>query len=182
MVHLQLSETFKAESGAFTTAIRGTTHNWIGGSRMATSDHKRSQPPQKRLVSKDPRVTSSQTFTSTNLRGEHKPMHNAMARAQVLKSFTLKSHHKQLMLMGGEERKNKEEHQIPPRSRSKSFPSLRGEIDWWNGRSRYPLSFPSNWRQESWRNREIAKLKKVNNGGKHELQELVPLGKKGGLL
>ena len=35
--------------------------------------------------------------------------HNAMARAQVLKSFTLKSHQKQLMLMGGEERKNKED-------------------------------------------------------------------------
>jgi hypothetical protein len=36
-------------------------------------------------------------------------MHKAMARAQVLKSFTLKSRQKQLMLMGGEERKNKEE-------------------------------------------------------------------------
>ena len=36
-------------------------------------------------------------------------MHNAMARAQVLKSFTLKSHQKQLMLVRGEERKNKEE-------------------------------------------------------------------------
>ena len=32
-----------------------------------------------------------------------------MARAQVLKSFTLKSHQKQQMLVGGEERKNKEE-------------------------------------------------------------------------
>ena len=31
LVHLQLSETFKAESGAFTTTIRGTTHNGIGG-------------------------------------------------------------------------------------------------------------------------------------------------------
>ena len=34
----------------------------------------------------------------------------AKARAHgVLKSFTLKSHQKQLMLVGGEERKNKEE-------------------------------------------------------------------------
>ena len=34
----------------------------------------------------------------------------AMARAhEVLNSFILKSHQKQLMLMGGEERKNKEE-------------------------------------------------------------------------
>src|SRR5665811_2254434 len=78
---------------------------------------------------------------------------------------------KQQMLLGGEERKNKEEHQIPPRSRSKSFPSLRGEIDWWNDRSRSPLSFPSNWKQESWRNREIAKLKKVNNGGPFRAQQ-----------
>ena len=71
---------FEAESGAFQqqsgaqptiglgaperlpTTIRGTTHNWIGGSRTATSDHKRSQPPQWLLGSKDPRVTSSQTF------------------------------------------------------------------------------------------------------------------------
>ena len=100
----------------------------------------------------------------------------AMARTQqVLKSFTLKSHQKQLMLMGGEERKNKEEHQIPPRSRPKSFSSLRGEIDWWNGRSRSPLSFSSNWKQESWRNREIAKLQRVNNGGQNRAQELVNL-------
>ena len=40
LVHLQLSETFKAESGAFTTTIRGTTHNWIGGSRTALIYHK----------------------------------------------------------------------------------------------------------------------------------------------
>ena len=38
------------------------THNWIRGSRTAISDHKRSQPPQSRLGSKDPRVTSSQAF------------------------------------------------------------------------------------------------------------------------
>ena len=54
----------------------------------------RSQPPQRCLGSKDPRVTSSQTLTSTNPRGEHKPMHNAMARAhKVLKFFTLKFQH-----------------------------------------------------------------------------------------
>ena len=62
LVHLQLSESFKAESGAFTTTIRGTTHNRIGGSRTTTSDHTRSQPPQRRIGSKDPRVTSSQAF------------------------------------------------------------------------------------------------------------------------
>ena len=43
-----------------------------------------------RLGSNDPRVTSSQTFTSTNLRGEHKPMHKSKGKntrsAQVLHS------------------------------------------------------------------------------------------------
>ena len=62
LVHLPLSESFEAESGAFTTTIRVTTHNGIGGSRTATSDHQGSQPPHGRLGSKDPRVTSSQAF------------------------------------------------------------------------------------------------------------------------
>ena len=71
---------FEAESGAFqqqsgaqptmglgvperlSTTIRGTTHNGIGGSRTASSDHTRVQPPQRCLGSKDPRVTSSQAF------------------------------------------------------------------------------------------------------------------------
>ena len=96
----------------------GTTHKRIGStqvdhkrSQLATKglDHKRSQ--EHRLGSNDPRVTRSRTFISTNPRGESKPTHqNAMARTQeVLKSFTLKSQQKQLMLVGGEERKNKEE-------------------------------------------------------------------------
>src|SRR5664279_5566356 len=66
---------------------------------------------------------------------------------------------KQLMLWGqkrGRTRKNSTNES--PRSRSKGFPTLRGEMDWWKDRSRSPLSFPSNWRQESWRNREKAKL------------------------
>jgi hypothetical protein len=40
LVHLQLSETFKAEYRAITTTIRGTAHDWIGGSRTATICHK----------------------------------------------------------------------------------------------------------------------------------------------
>ena len=44
------------------TTIRGTTHNGIGGSRTASSDHTRVQPPQRRLGPEDPRVTSSQAF------------------------------------------------------------------------------------------------------------------------
>ena len=43
LVYLALSESFKAESGAFTTMIRGTTHKWIGGSRTATIYHKDNQ-------------------------------------------------------------------------------------------------------------------------------------------
>ena len=62
LVHLPLSGSFKADSGAFTTTIRGTTTNRFGGSRTATSDHQGSQPPHGRLGSKDPRVTSSQAF------------------------------------------------------------------------------------------------------------------------
>ena len=45
---------------------------------------------KRRLGSKDPRVTSSQTFTSTNPRGEHKPMQQCNGKntrsAQVLHS------------------------------------------------------------------------------------------------
>ena len=76
----------------------------------------------------------SNKFTSFQLPRifvESTPMHQMQkARAQVLKSFTLKSHHKQLMLMGGEER-NKKVGETPrtPRSRSTRFPSLRGEMD-----------------------------------------------------
>ena len=59
-------------------------------SQLATKglDHKRSQ--EHRLGSNDPRVTSSRTFTSTNPRGESKPMHKNKGKntrsAQVLHS------------------------------------------------------------------------------------------------
>ena len=74
----------------------GTTHKRIGSSQV---DHKRSQLATKgldnkrsqehRLGSNDPRVISSQTFTSTNLRGESKPMHKSNGKstsAQILHS------------------------------------------------------------------------------------------------
>ena len=80
-----------------------------------------------------------------NPRGEHKPMHKAMARAQVLKSFTLKSHQKQLMLMGRREEEQRGDAPRTPRSRSTRFPSLRGEMDWWKCRSRSPLTFPQRY-------------------------------------
>ena len=69
-----------------------------------------------------------------------------MARAQVLKSFTLKFHTNQQMLMGEYERKNKGvETPWTPRSRSTRFPSLRRDMDWWKCRSRSPLTFPQRY-------------------------------------
>ena len=80
LVHLPLSVFLRGGIRSLSTTIRGTTHNgiggsrtalnnnsrhnpqWIGGSRTASSDHTRVQPPQRRLGSKDPRVTSSQAF------------------------------------------------------------------------------------------------------------------------
>ena len=43
---------------------------------------------------------------------------------------------------------------------------------WWNSRSISPLSFPSKWRQESWRYGEEVSSQKVNNGGERECQRL----------
>ena len=62
LVHLPLSVFLRGGIRSLSTTIRGTTHNGIGGSRTASSDHTRVQPPQRRLGSKDPRVTSSQAF------------------------------------------------------------------------------------------------------------------------
>ena len=58
----------------------------------------------------EPRVTSPQTFTSTNPRGESKPMQlMQMARAQVLKSFTLKFQQSYKCLWGNKRERTKEE-------------------------------------------------------------------------
>ena len=48
----------------------------------------------------------------------------------------------------------------------------RGDMVWWDSESRSPLSFPSKWRQESWREGEKASSQKVNNGGERECQRL----------
>ena len=100
LVHLPLSESFEAESGAFTTTTRVTTHNWIGGSRMATSDHKRSQPPQWRPGSNDPSVTSLQIFNfhESSWRAQPDAQSNGKSTsAQILHSQIPT---KQQMLMG----------------------------------------------------------------------------------
>ena len=78
----------------------------------------------------------------------------------------------QLMLRRDLRGRTKEKHKETPRSRSKGFPSLRGDMDWWKCRSGSPLSFPSKWRQESLRDGEEASSQKVNNGGEIECKEL----------
>ena len=117
LVHLALSESFKAKSRAFTTILRhNPKKDWElpsdhKRSQLATKglDHKRSQ--EHRLGSNDSRVTCSQTFTSKNLHGESKPMQqNAMARTQeVLKSFTLKFQQSNKCLWGNKRGRTKEE-------------------------------------------------------------------------
>ena len=79
--------------------------------------------PQPSRV-KDPRVTIPQTFTSTNPRGESKPMQPMqMARAQVLKSFTLKFQQSNKCLWGNKRGRTKKPQrrqilhsQIPPQA------------------------------------------------------------------
>jgi len=66
-----------------------------------------------------------------------------MARTQVLKCLTPKFHQSYKSYGGIGEEEHKRRTPNSPRTRSKGFPSLRGEIDWWNGRSRSPLSFSS---------------------------------------
>ena len=139
----------------------GTTHKRIGSSQVTTKGL------NHRLGSNDPRVTSSRTFTSTNPRGEHKPMHKSNGKntrsAQVIHSQIPP---KATNAYGGEDRKNKEEnHTRTPRSRSTRFPSLRGEMDWWKYRSRSPLSNPSKICKNHRRDWEGASFSKVSNGG-----------------
>ena len=91
LVHLPLSESFKAESGAFTTTIRGTTHNGIGGSRTATSDHTRVSTTTRASRVQRPKSNKFTSFQLPRILVESTPMHQMQkARAQVLKSSTLK--------------------------------------------------------------------------------------------
>ena len=108
LVHLPLSVFLRGGIRSLSTTIRGTTHNEIGGSRTATSDHTRVQPPQRRLGSKDPRVTSSSSFQLPRILVESTPMHQMQkARAQVLKSFTLKFQQSNKCLWGNKRGRTK---------------------------------------------------------------------------
>ena len=153
---------FEAESGAFQqqsgaqptmglgaperppTTIRGTTHNGIGGSRTASSDHTRVQPPQRRLGSKDPRVTSSQTFNFHESSWRAHRCTKCKRQEHKCSNPSLSNSNKATNAYGGiREEEQRGDAPRTPRSRSTRFPSLRGEMDWWKCRSRSPLSNPS---------------------------------------
>ena len=51
LVHLSLSGSFKAETGAFTTTIRGTTHKGLGAPKQQESVTKTTQSVHKGLES-----------------------------------------------------------------------------------------------------------------------------------
>ena len=115
MVHLPLSESFKEESGGFRT-FGVHTHNLIGGSEnlpeasqlevfAGTSNHlgytmhPRGTSSWEHNAPKSNKLLELQSHLSPW--GAQIDATNAMARTQeVLKSFTLKSHQKQQMLMG----------------------------------------------------------------------------------
>ena len=97
-IHLPLWVLQRGGHRTFTTAWG--THPQLNWGLPSNND---------RLGSNEPRVTSSQLFTSTNLRGEHKSMQlMQMARAQVLKSFTLKFQQGNKCLWGNRRGRTKE--------------------------------------------------------------------------
>ena len=90
-----------------------------------------------------------------------------MARAHgVPKSFS-QIPLKQLML--GRKMRGRTRRRTPrtPRSRSKGFPSHRGESNWWKCGSRSPLSFPPQNKQESMEGLRVSKLKEGQQRGKN---------------
>ena len=134
----------RRKSGAFQQRCGAQPTTGLGAPEQLQVTTQGSQPPHGRLGSKDPRVTCSQVFNfhESSWRAQTDAIKQWQEHTKMLKSFTLKSNHKQLMLMGGEERKNKVgETPRTPRSRSTRFSSLRGEMDWWKCGSRSPLSF-----------------------------------------
>ena len=129
---------------SLSTTIRGTTHNGIGGSRTASSDHTRVQPPQRRLGSKDQRVTSSQTFNFHESSWRAHRCTKCKRQEHKCSNPSLSNSNKATNSYGGiREEEQRGDAPRTPRSRSTRFPSLRGEMDWWKCRSRSPLSNPS---------------------------------------
>ena len=130
LVHLPLSDSFKAETGAFTTTIRGTTHNWIGGSRTAilttkvsiTTKASRVQRPKSNKLTTNqlPRIFVESTNRCTMQWQEH----------TKCSSSSLSNSNKATNAYGGiREEEQRGDAPRTPKSRSTGFPSLRGEID-----------------------------------------------------
>ena len=128
--HLPLSDSFKAETGAFTTTIRGTTHNWIGGSRTAilttkvstTTKASRVQRPKSNKFTNFqlPRILVESTNRCTMQWQEH----------TKCSSSSLSNSNKATNAYGGiREEEQRGDAPRTPKSRSTGVPSLRGEID-----------------------------------------------------
>ena len=83
LVHLPLSESFEAEIRSLSTTIRGTTHNGIGGSRTATSDHTRVSTTTRASRVQRPKSNKFTSFQLPRILVESTNRCNeAMARAQ----------------------------------------------------------------------------------------------------
>jgi hypothetical protein len=65
------------------------------------------------------------------------------------------------------------------RSRSKEFPSLRGDVDCCSSRSRHPFFFASNRFKNHGRNQEIGQALQSQQWRREKLEELLHMGKKG---
>ena len=108
LVHLPLSESFEAEIRSLSTTIRGTTHNGIGGSRTATSDHTRVSTTTRASRVQGPKSNKFTSFQLPRIFVESSPMHQMQkARAQVLKSSTLKFQQSNKCLCGNKRGRTK---------------------------------------------------------------------------
>ena len=153
------------------------------GVRKLYINQSKRKPPQHRLGSKDPRVTSSQAFTTANPRGEHKPMQPMQWQEHTKwSSPSLPNSNKATNAYGGiRDEEQRGESQRTPRPRSTEFPSLCGEIDWWKYGSRSPLTFPQRYARIMGGSERKADFSKVNNGGERGEKRAQELGKKLGL-
>src|SRR3954462_2339068 len=128
-------------------------HNLIGGSQQ-TPPRPQLATPTNRLGFQEPKSKKLLKFYSPNPpRRTQTDAPNAMARTQeVLKSFSPKFHQSYKSLWGNKRGRTMEEiHKRLQDLDPNMFPSLRGEIDWWDCRSRSPLSNPSRICKNHWR-------------------------------
>ena len=106
-----------------------STHNRLGCTMhpRGTSSWEPYAPKSNKLRTSIPRITVGNSNRCTKCNGK-----NTLS-GQVLLS---EIQPKQLMLWRDLRGRTKEKHKATPRSKSKMFPSLRGDMVWWNSRSR----------------------------------------------